>query len=107
MDFSFLTFRSERFRADRWHFAGARRWTASSRLPRASCVRAKASSVSYVSGTFCKGYLRTVPCLLTAEVVENPKCFIVCSLQGNTTDSQSLEWRYSAAKGGIRAVLGC
>ena len=45
------------------------------------------------------------PRLLTTEVVENPKCFIVCLLQRNTTDSQSLEWGYWT-KGGIPAVLG-
>ena len=44
--------------------------------------------------------------LLTTEVVENPKCFIVCLLQRNATDSQSLEWGYWATTGGIRAVLG-
>ena len=29
---------------------------------------------------------------LTAEMVRNPKCFIVCRLPGNTTNFQSLSW---------------
>ena len=62
MDFSFLTLRSERFRADRWHFArGKRAVDGILKVTESLLCARQASSVNYVSGTFCKGCLRTVP----------------------------------------------
>lgn len=120
MHFSFLTLRSERFRADRWHFArGKRAVDGILKVTESLLCARQGIKCKPCLGTFFKGCLRTVPQkelaprvgfeprLLTAEVVENPKCFIVCSLQRNTTDSQSLEWGSWATKGGIPVVLGC